>query len=448
MNMQRMVHHQRRGHVDASPVLDLVSQVKLKNSNVVNEASQRYLQMDINAGPAPEHVKVTFYTITRLFRNENDPNIRVVWNSLDPETRPETPAALYLLSLEDSEYLTQSLFKLLRTEKYDYFTTLMIGNSLMTTLSPNFLESLQAILDNQGAYHNAISLTEFIQLYPQLATANPFDLQRFWKMNPGHYMFGYSLFFTLIGKALNANNYQGWMTQRTRSFSRPLGLSEKDPKFAVLRPTLTVCYNFYTEVKTFWEIRALYFGTLWSMSKSSDLRAQGCRVSIALLRNAEMTNFSMILMWIISINEILMGWQELNKYHPYICAAYSKYQQMGDMAPWGKLILPPNEMTEFAAEKLIVPFSVARALSAKYGSATANQIEGVNKNSAVERIVTHALKIVSVAGGARTIDAMAVRAWKLDGYENKELVKLLDQGALEGEMIEEPEQGADVENRI
>lgn len=169
------------------------------------------------------------------------------------------------------------------------------------------------------------------------------------------------------------------------------------------------------------------------MSRGTDLRALGCRISVSLLRNAELTNFNMILMWIISINDILLGWNEISKYHPYICAAYAKYTSLGQMAPWAKLILPPDEVQEFASDKLVIPFSVARAISAKYGSATANQIEGVNRNSIMEKIISHALKIVSVAGGARTIDAMSIRAWKLNGYDNKDLMKLLDTGALEGE---------------
>lgn len=447
--MQRQIQEIRRQRAVSNPLTDMVSLVKTRNSSIITEASTRYLKIETNAGPTPEHVKVTFYTITRLFENPEDPHIEIMWNTLNPDNRPETPEDLYELQLNNPMYLAQSLFKLYKLEKSEFFTTLMIANSLMNTLSPTFLASFNEIVDRQQSERAEISLTVFLAIYPSLASVNPFDLTRFWNLNAGHYMFGYSLFFTLIGKSLNSNNYTGWMTQRTRSFSRPLGLSEKDPKFALLRPTLTMCNNFYSEVRVFWEIRSLYFGSLWAMSKGVDLRAQGCRVAVALLRNAELTNFNLILMWIVSINDILLGWNELGKYHPYICAAYAKYLQLGEMAPWGKLILPPEEVQEFAADKLIVPFTVARALSAKYGSATANQIEGVTKNATVEKIVSHALKIVSIAGGARTIDVMSIRAWKLNGYENKELIQLLDQGALEGD-VEETEvlRAIDVGERI
>lgn len=431
--MQDIRSNQRVQRSIANPLTDMVSRVKIKNTSIINEANPNNLQIDILAGATPDHVKVTYYTITKLFDSDRDRNIAVMYASLDPETRPETIEEFYALQAEDPVYLTQALLKLLRTEKGEYFSTLMVGNSLMQTLSPTFLESFKAIADRQDSPTEDISLSEFLALYPDLGKVSPFDVRNFWDLNAGHYMFAYCIFFTLIGKSLNSNNYTGWMAQRTRSFSRPLGLSEKDPKFLYLRPTLSVCSNFYSEVRSFWEIRALYFGSLWAMSRGTDLRALGCRISVSLLRNAELTNFNMILMWIISINDILLGWNEISKYHPYICAAYAKYTSLGQMAPWAKLILPPDEVQEFASDKLVIPFSVARAISAKYGSATANQIEGVNRNSIMEKIISHALKIVSVAGGARTIDAMSIRAWKLNGYDNKDLMKLLDTGALEGE---------------
>lgn len=235
----------------------------------------------------------------------------------------------------------------------------------------------------------------------------------------------------LIGKSLNANNYNGWMTQRTRSYSGPLGLKETDPKMRVLRPTMQIAVRFNTEVKIYWPVRQLYFRYIWAFSRREDLLAQGCRVCINLLRNAEMTNISMIILWIVTLNDILLGWEELAKYVPFLCAAYAKYRQIGNMAPWAKLILPPSEVQEFASEKLKVLFSVARALATKYGHTTARQIDGTMKDNTIQKIIEHAEKIVAYAGGARTIDTMAVRVWKMNSYNNPRLEALLDTGALE-----------------
>lgn len=115
-------------------------------------------------------------------------------------------------------------------------------------------------------------------------------------------------------------------------------------------------------------------------------------------------------------------WNELAKYVPFICAAYAKYSSVGPLADWAKMVLPPDEVKEFASDKLLVPFTVARELSIKYGSSSGNLIEGASKNQTVTEIVM----IVRIAGGARTIDVMALRNWRYNGYENRALVRELD----------------------
>lgn len=40
-----------------------------------------------------------------------------------------------------------------------------------------------------------------------------------------------------------------------------------------------------------------------------------------------------------------------------------------------------------------------------------------------------ALNIVKIAGGARTIDVMALRSWRYNGYNNEKLSAELDTGA-------------------
>lgn len=157
----------------------------------------------------------------------------------------------------------------------------------------------------------------------------------------------------------------------------------------------------------------------------------------------------MILTWILDTNDILLAWHEIGKFTPHICAAYSKYQQLGHMAPWAKMILPAVEVQEFSSDKLIIPFTVARAISAKYGSSTTNQIEGANNNTTIDRIVKKALKIVAIAGGARTVDVMVIRHWKLNGYQNTADIRELDTGALEEPVYIEAAEGEnEVENRL
>lgn len=121
---------------------------------------------------------------------------------------------------------------------------------------------------------------------------------------------------------------------------------------------------------------------------------------------------------------------------------------MGDMAPWAKLILPPEELTEFAGDKLKTLYAVARGLAAKYGSSTVNQIEGTGKGDSIDRIVEQALRIVAIAGGAKTVDTMALRAWKFNGFSNPELEAELQTGINLDDPIQPPEQPLNLNNLI
>lgn len=195
-------------------------------------------------------------------------------------------------------------------------------------------------------------------------------------------------------------------------------MSENDTNYKRLEPSLPFAREFNNEIKVNWRVRRLYFGFLWSMAKQGDILGTGCRIVINLLRNAELTNVSMILTWILTLNDVLLMWSELNRYVPHLCAAVAKYNQLGDMAPWAKLILPPEALTEFSADKLRTLYAVARGIASKYGSATVNQIEGTGKSEAVDKVINQALRIISAAGGAPTVDTMALRDWTLNGYSN------------------------------
>lgn len=142
-----------------------------------------------------------------------------------------------------------------------------------------------------------------------------------------------------------------------------------------------------------------------------------------------MTNLSMILLWIATLIPDLLFWIELGKYLPHLYAAYSKYKAIGQYADWSKLILSPEEVQEFGAAKLQTIYTVAKTIASKYGSTTVTYIEGTSDSPAIKDIVRQAMNIVRVAEGARTIDVMALRNWRYNGFENKAVVAELDTGA-------------------
>lgn len=177
-------------------------------------------------------------------------------------------------------------------------------------------------------------------------------------------------------------------------------------------------------------LRRRFFIEAWALSHQSNTFGIGMRIAVNLLRGAEMTNLSMILLWITTLNPDLLFWNELAKYLPFLYAAvYSHYKSFNLYADWAKLMVPPEDLREFASEKLQVLYTVARAISQHYGNVSASFTEGTNQADGTKEIVRQALNIVKIAGGARTIDVMALCNWRYNGFLNEKLTAGLDTGA-------------------
>lgn len=157
----------------------------------------------------------------------------------------------------------------------------------------------------------------------------------------------------------------------------------------------------------------------WALSRQNNTLGIGMRIAVNLLRGAEMTNLSMILLWIATLNPDLPFWNELAKYLPFLYAAYTRYKSFNQYDDWAKLMVPPEDLREFASEKLQVLYTVARAISQHYGSVSASFIKGTNQADGTKEIVRQALNVVKIAGGARTIDVMTLRNWRYNGFSNK-----------------------------
>ncbi|KAG8242247.1 hypothetical protein J6590_069620 [Homalodisca vitripennis] len=248
------------------------------------------------------------------------------------------------------------------------FTSLMLATALMSVANSSFERDMRTTLNFCSAQIGDASIDEFVALYPGFARVNINDLTRFNGMEASHYVFSLCLMATLIGKALTEVNYTAWMERRIRSFSTPLGLAAQDMLTGDLQPPLAFCQRFNAEVKVFWRVRRLFFMNILGMSSRSDLLAQGMRVTRTLLRGAELSNWIYILHWIILLNPDLLMWNELSKFIPMLVAASLKYAELGELAPWCKLILPIEELTEFRADNLNVPYAVAQGIASEFGT--------------------------------------------------------------------------------
>lgn len=87
-------------------------------------------------------------------------------------------------------------------------------------------------------------------------------------------------------------------------------------------------------------------------------------------------------------------------------------------------MVPPEDLREFASEKLQVLYTVAWSISQHYGSVSTSFIEGTNQADGTKEIVRQALNIVKITAGARTNDVMALRNWRYNGFSK--LVAKLD----------------------
>lgn len=324
--------------------------------------------------------------------------------------------------------------KLVNFSGEGHFTSIMIGTALVSVANPSFKNELRLVLETAKLMIYERSIDQFIALYPELTGADIDNITMYNNMQPSHYVFGTSILLNLIEKNLNSTNYSAWISRRKRSYANPLGLTEFDPLLALLVPSQIFAERFYNNSRVYFPLRRLLFLNIYGISKNGDLLGNGMSVALTLLKYAEMANWALISYWLLELNPDLLMWNELAKYWPAICAAASKFASLGEFAPWAKLAFPPDELPEFSAEKLALPYVVARALSQKYGNQTVNQLLGAKQDSTTKEIVACALTIVRIAGGAKTVDVMALRAWRYNGHCNPRLEEALDTGALDKEI--------------
>ncbi|CAH0388424.1 unnamed protein product [Bemisia tabaci] len=231
---------------------------------------------------------------------------------------------------------------------------------------------------------------------------------------------------TLIGKRLNDQNYRAWIEARNNSFAVPLGFSVTDPTLFDYQPSQNFAASFYSEVKSRWLIRRRLFIEIWALSSKPGMLGTACKTVLTLLRGAELTNFANISQWLLVLNPELFCWNTMTKSLPLILRAYKKYISVGPLADWIELILPDEHVREFHHNTLKVPFTIARQMAITYGNSTLSQVDGTDRSTETQMLVDEAMMIVRTAGGARTVDTQAIRAWRFNGYQNPELEKLLD----------------------
>lgn len=427
--MERIVLRRTAGNQPVEMLQDLHSCV----ARPVSSTNRANLSIDCTVGVIPDFLIDTFYIIDNRatdaelweqvieyagLEDEEDAN-GVVINPIRPA--PE------LYAVPD-ELQFKRLINLMVLGKTKRGTSLMIAAALVGICDSNFTTGLMGILTSQNTNIQVCNLDEFVEIFG-LTTTKHNQIANLRDLSAAHYVLSLCFLMNLLGKNISSVNYPEWKQRRLRSYAAPLMLTPNDPLNFKVVPPLDFAMKFYSEVRSMWQVRRRFFIECIALSRQPGLLGVGLSISANLLRGAEMTNLSMILLWIATLNPDLLFWNELAKYLPFLYAAYSRYKSFGANADWAKLLLPPDELKEFASDKLQVLYTVARAISQRYGSSSVANIEGTNEADGTTEIVRQALNIVKIAGGARTIDVMALRQWRYNGFTNTRLTEELNTGA-------------------
>lgn len=146
-------------------------------------------------------------------------------------------------------------------------------------------------------------MAAFIAINPDVEDSVAFNISNYEGVKFSHYINGFCLISTLISKGLNNNNYREWMTKRTRSYNVPLVIRDSGLIVTYLQPSLPVAISFNPEKKTT-GISGDYSLHLYGPCQSQGvLLRSGTKITINILRNAELTNISMVMTWIFTVNK-------------------------------------------------------------------------------------------------------------------------------------------------
>lgn len=201
---------------------------------------------------------------------------------------------------------------------------------------------------------------------------------------------------------------------------------------AMLNPTLLIAESFFPteEFCGFiyglcggqFELKRKFLSMIRSIaSRSDNTFCTICQRTMILLAGFKMLNYMLIHKWILVKNAGLLSWQGLAKEIEHIIAAYRKYMSLGDSAPYAKLLYKPEELPEFHRDRLLIPFTIAHAIAAKYGQLSFANTAGSDTSAETQALVQDALVIVKVMDYARTVSNQHYHGYIFGQNRNEEL---------------------------
>lgn len=354
--------------------LALCAGARAAASSPIKPVTESLLECDVDISPPPAFLSNTFYHII------------------------QSPTHTDKTFFEDLVYLLKCVDPVPGV-------TLSIAVALMETVDKASWKRMSTELIDAEFRFEDVEIDTLILYFPPYNNLIDPTREAFRHCIGSHYVYGFSLLMTIIGKYLHTANYRPWLTKRRSSFANPLSLPKDDPKLLLFEPTIQTCQAFNREARGLWQIRRQFFCEVWSQAKGSSLLARGLQVTLVLLKYAEFTNFQFPWNWIVILNPVLLMWAELNREIPFLAAAYAKFYSLDDKGPYAKLILPQDQLEEFAAPRLNNLYQVAKAIASEFGPPSISQITSGPKTTYIQDLCNKALVIVRAAGAAKTVDS-------------------------------------------
>jgi len=295
--------------------------------------------------------------------------------------------------VENQRELFHDLIRSTILEDFDHGTCLSIMIALNEIANPGFTTKIREELRTCNVAVQILDFENFRFQDTKMGQVNLPDARMFAGATAPHLIAILSLLNLFIGKDLNINNVDEYLKRRLQAVASALGVRDDPLLVSEYKPSLKFCRNFNSEVRIYWNVRRTFLYNIYKLASRNNMLSREMKITLNLLRFAEMANFSFINQYLVLKNSDILAWAALDKYLPALVSAYTKYYSLGEFAPWAKLLFPPNELEEFLPGKLKTLYAIASKLAQAEGNTVAARLEGSQVNQEIETLVKQALII-------------------------------------------------------
>lgn len=147
------------------------------------------------------------------------------------------------------------------------------------------------------------------------------------------------------------------------------------------------------------------------------------KITLQYFSMAELTGFATAYDYIVNKNPILLSWNGLGKYTPYLLAAINAFRKMGEDGPYCKFLYPSEKLGASHGSKIGIFTAVAAEISILEGHQNFANYQGVVRSDITKGLAQKCAEIVTAFGGATTISTKALRDEHLIDLDQQPRIK-------------------------